>query len=246
MRPAPPPGLAPGPWRRAAADLRAAPAVYGFTTAQHPNGGPLDLRPGSPTADYPSVATAFGLPSAEVARCSQTHGVELLDATKGGVIGEADALFTTRPGLLLCVRTADCTPIVLLGPGVAAVVHAGWRGAAAGIVPEVLCHLRALGLAVSEAVIGPSICIDCYEVGDEVVASLRATGTPDARFLRELPNRRSHVDVAAVTAWQLEQGGVRSVQRLADCSRCDRALHSHRRDGAASGRMGAFVALLPE
>ena len=244
MRPPSAPGIARGGWCRAAAPLRAAPAIYGFTTAHHPRGGRLDLRPGSPSADYPALAAAFGLPGAEVARCSQTHGVGLLEATQGGVIGEADALFTTRRGLLLCVRTADCTPIVLLGPDVAAVVHAGWRGAASGIVPEVLRALKARGLRVSEAVIGPSICVDCYEVGDEVVAGLRATGAPEKGFLRQAPGRRPHVDVAAVTAWQLEQGGLRFVQRLSDCSRCDPALHSHRRDGAASGRMGAFVALL--
>lgn len=229
--------------RQAPRPLHTAGVVHGFTTRVGPGGGPLDLRPHSPSADWAALAAALGLPGAAVARCSQVHGDRLLEATEGGVLGEADALFTTVRGLVLCVRVADCTPVLLIGPGVVAAVHAGWRGAAAGIVPRSLEALRARGLSVEEAIIGPSICARCYEVGEEVVEALCGTGVEEAAFVDRSLGPRPHVDVAAAVAEQLRQAGLQRQQRLADCSRCDPALHSHRRDGAASGRMGALVAL---
>ncbi len=87
---------------------------------------------------------------------------------------EADAAWTTVPGARLAVRTADCVPIVLEGDGCVAVVHAGWRGLAAGIVRATI---DAMGGA-TRAVVGPHIRVGCYEFGDrdldEVVAALGA------------------------------------------------------------------------
>lgn len=98
---------------------------------------------------------------------------------------EADAAVTRVPDAKLAVRTADCVPIVLEGEGVVGVVHAGWRGLAAGIVPATI---DAMGGA-TRAIVGPHIRAGCYEFGsddlDTVAAALgdrvRATttwGTP--------------------------------------------------------------------
>ena len=69
---------------------------------------------------------------------SQVHGATVIEARRPGNLGEADAIFTTRPGLPVAVGTADCVPIILEGPDVAAVVHAGWRGVVAGVVPAAI------------------------------------------------------------------------------------------------------------
>jgi len=236
----------PAPLRRAPAPLRTPGVVHGFSTRLGPNGAPLDLRPNSPHADWAALAAALGAAGAPVARCSQVHGTVLIEAEEGGMIGEGDAIFTTAADLVLCVRVADCTPVLLAGPGVVAAVHAGWRGAAAGIVPKTLAALQARGLPIEEAVIGPSICLACYEVGEEVVEGLAASGVPEAIFVERSRGSRPHVDVAAVVAAQLHAAGVVVQQRLSACSRCDPELHSYRRDGAASGRMGAFIARLPQ
>ena len=85
---------------------------------------------------------------------------------------EADAAWTDIAGAPLAVRTADCVPIVLEGDGTVAVVHAGWRGLAGGIVAETV---EAMGGA-QRAVLGPHIRAGCYEFGaddlDEVVGAL--------------------------------------------------------------------------
>ena len=85
---------------------------------------------------------------------------------------EADAAFTNVPGARVAVRTADCVPIVLEGDGCVGIVHAGWRGLAAGVVAATI---DAMGGATS-AVVGPHIRPGCYEFGaddlDEVAAAL--------------------------------------------------------------------------
>ena len=99
-------------------------------------------------------------------------GSTVLAVTAPGPAGEADALFTAEPGLPLVVATADCAPIVLEGPDVVAVVHAGWRGAVAGVVPAALEAIAEAGHVIERAAIGPTIGACCYEVGPEVADRL--------------------------------------------------------------------------
>ena len=124
-------------------------------------------------------------------------------------------------------------------------MHAGWRGAAAGIVPRAVEHLACRGLASGlEAVIGPAIAGERYEVGPEVVEAFRAAGVPDSAFLCRPPGaHKDHVDVKGAVAWQLAAAGVRQVETLPHCTFADRALHSWRRDGPAAGRLAAVIAL---
>jgi copper oxidase (laccase) domain-containing protein len=68
----------------------------------------------------------------------------------------------------VAIATADCVPVILEGSGFAAVVHAGWRGAASGVLQATVEALAESGLAAERAAIGPGIGPCCYEVGDEV------------------------------------------------------------------------------
>ena len=127
-----------------------------------------------------------------------------------------------------------------------AVAHAGWRGTAAGVVAATLAALTAAsGCAASDvtAAIGPCISGAAYEVGPEVVAGLRDAGLPDEAFLHTSPGPRAHVDLGRAVAAQLAALGVAQVDRLARCTLRDDAFHSHRRDGAASGRLAGLIRL---
>lgn len=119
----------------------------------------------------------------------QVHGATVLRADRVGVLGDGDAIVTTEPGLRIAVRVADCAPIALLADGVVGVVHAGWRGIVAGVIPAALDAMRALGATDIRAVLGPCIHAECYEFAgpelDDLVArygeSVRGTtsrGTP--------------------------------------------------------------------
>ena len=99
---------------------------------------------------------------------SQVHGARVVEARRSGTMGEADAIFTTRPDLPMAIGTADCVPIIIEGPDVAAVVHAGWRGVVAGVVPAALDAIAGSGAHAERAAIGPAIGSCCYEVGSEL------------------------------------------------------------------------------
>ncbi|HEX7880880.1 MAG TPA: laccase domain-containing protein, partial [Candidatus Eisenbacteria bacterium] len=85
-----------------------------------------------------SLVAGAGAPCGPVARVDQVHGVHVVTVDAPGSAGQADALLTTVPGLTLQVRVADCLPVLLAGPGGVAAIHAGWRGAAGGIVTAAL------------------------------------------------------------------------------------------------------------
>lgn len=106
---------------------------------------------------------------------------------------EADGFVTAQEGVPLVVFTADCTPVILEDPKnrVIGCIHCGWRSTAADIMKEAVSKMCELGAETEEirAAIGPAICFDCFEVGEEVVDAMRvllssddATKTGDAEF----------------------------------------------------------------
>lgn len=151
----------------------------------------------------------------------QVHGAEVLRATAPGVLGEADAAFTTVPGLVLAVATADCYPVALVGRGGVGIAHAGWRGAAAGVVAALRAAMTGSGIEVLAAAVGPGIGPCCFEVGEEVAARFpSAVGRTD--------DGAPSVDLPAVIREQV--AGLR-VWEAAACTMGDAGFHSHRRDG---------------
>lgn len=218
--------------------------VHGFTRSRTPSGAWLDLGSSASPSDWGGVLERLGVAARAPALVSQVHGTGVAEALRPGLVGEADAVFTTVRGLPVAVRTADCVPVLLAGDDVVVAVHAGWRGAAAGIVPRVLRLLVASGLdAGLQAVVGPAISGDRYEVGPEVVDAFRGAGVPDAVFLRRPPGAmKDHVDVKGAVAWQLGEGGVECVEVLPHCTHTDPMLHSWRRDGPSAGRIAAVIA----
>ncbi len=153
-----------------------------------------------------------------------------------------DGLATGSDRLALVVWTADCVPLLLAGGPAVAAVHAGWRGAAAGVVPAALELLRdTFGVHPRElwAWLGPAVCGRHYPVGAEVVAALEATGVEPSRW-----RRGCRVDLRRLVALQLEAGGVerRRIGVVAACTVEDPALASYRRDGAAAGRQWSLAA----
>ena len=138
------------------------------------------------------------------------------------------------------VMTADCLPIAIAGrggpvrsgkdAGAVAMLHAGWRGLAAGIVAEGVRAVRELGAdGPLEAAIGPGAGGCCYEVGDEVHERFADYG--------ERVRRGRNLDLKAIARDQLERAGVEARARR-------RAVHdllgpslffSHRRDRGVTG-----------
>ena len=159
---------------------------------------------------------------------------------------EGDGLVSATAEEVIGVRIADCLPLLLVDPARRAVaaVHAGWRGSAARIAFLAVERMREEYGSLPEdieALIGPCISAASYEVGDEV-----ASHFDEAAVLRGPDRPRPHVDLAAANRLQLEEAGVRpgNIHGGVHCSfREAERFHSHRRDGAAAGRMLAFIGL---
>jgi YfiH family protein len=166
-----------------------------------------------------------------VNRQRHTAGVKRACA---GAQGEttADALWTEEPGLPMLVTSADCLPIAIVSEGgspALAVIHAGWRGLAAGVVEAGAGALR----TKSVAVIGPAIGPCCYEVGPEVSALFPAGLT-----------RNRKLDLWEAGSRALRRAGVRRIERVDLCTTCHPDLFfSHRRDGLRHGAQGVIGAL---
>ncbi len=180
---------------------------------------------------------ALELPS-EPCWLHQRHGTRVihLDRWQPGI--EADAAWTDRPNQVAAILTADCLPVVVAhrSPDCLAVVHAGWRGLAAGILERTLDVLpvHAEGL---QAWIGPCIGPQSYEV-DETVR--RAFGGFEAHFE---PTRPGHwlADLPRIAIDRLQRLGVSAIMTSDRCSFSESAyFFSHRRDGVC-GRMATVA-----
>jgi hypothetical protein len=175
----------------------------------------------------------------------QVHGARVVVAAAGEP-PEADGLVAARAGFLVGVVTADCVPLLLVDRRrrAAAALHAGWRGAAAGVLEEAVAQLRGrvgTEAAELEAVIGPAIGGCCYEVGPEVLAAFqeRMGSTTDAAWSTRAGRR--HLDLRTAARLLLGAAGVLVVDVLGPCTACGSGYHSYRRDGARTGRQLSFV-----
>lgn len=114
----------------------------------------------------------LGIPD-EWAIPTQVHGNRVRRVSAPGESGEGDAIWTDRPGLPVAVLTADCFGVALIGEGAVGVAHAGWRGAAQGVVRALRSEMESAGHVPVAAAVSPGIGPCCLEVGEEVAAAHR-------------------------------------------------------------------------
>ncbi|MCB9779164.1 MAG: laccase domain-containing protein [Alphaproteobacteria bacterium] len=256
-RPLPGPRPTPLALRRSSLLATVPGLVHGFTTRDGP--GELcgergfDLGTHATAARWTAVAEALGMAGAAVARVRQVHGVDVVHAVGGGEAGTGDAVWTDAEGLLVAVRTADCVPVLVVdtdrrGRAVrVAAVHAGWRGLAADVIGAALATLDAAGATGGArlAAVGPCIGRTAYEVGPEVIEGIATADVPRALFATPGRGDRWHADLKAAAAFQLARAGAARTDVLPGCTLSDPALHSHRRDAEASGRLAGVIGLRP-
>lgn len=194
-----------------------------------------DDDPAAVAVNRERLVERLGLPLALI---RQVHGtaVRSLDSRPDAdaPIEEFDGQVTSVAGVAPLVMTADCLPIALAGEGAAAILHAGWRGLAGGIIEGGVRAITELGAAGPiAAVIGPGAGPCCYEVGDDVRAQFASYG-PAGR-------RGRNLDMKAIARAQLERIGVPDVADVERCTICDEDFFSHRRDRGITGRQAGIV-----
>lgn len=243
-------------------------AVQGFTTRHGGLSRPPynSLNLGFNTQDQHSnvegnrslLARAVGSRLERMVTVNQVHGTDLLviDAPNPEFGHfqrlECDGIVTNQPQVLIGVCVADCYPILLLDPEkrVAAALHAGWKGTAAGIcrkgvaaMVEIFgCRPRAI-----HAAIGPGIEPCCYEVDEPVRSAFMAQGNGWEPFAQPsaTPGRWG-LDLATANRLQLMQAGIPGgqVSMAGQCVSCSGNLYfSYRRDHGETGRQMGFIML---
>jgi len=175
----------------------------------------------------------IGVPYERLAFNRQVHSPTVHRAEPGVRGAPGDGLWTDERDLPLLAMSADCLPIVVAatdGTQRLAVLHAGWRGLAEGVVEA---GVAALGDGAKAAVVGPAIGPCCYEVGPEVSQRYDADLTRDGRL-----------DLWTAAERALRRAGVDQVERVDLCTRDHPELFfSHRRDGLARGVQGVIGAV---
>jgi YfiH family protein len=170
----------------------------------------------------------------------QVHGKRIGLALPGQIHADTDGLITNDKEVVLSLQVADCSPVFLYHKptGTRGLVHAGWRGLAAGIISQTAGLLKSMQIDMEEmqVIIGPTIEMDCYEVGEEVASQFPV----DVRHSRA--NGRYNLDLVAALWEQLKDASVQesNIYRADICTRCDSRCHSYRREGKRAGRMIAF------
>ncbi len=146
----------------------------------------------------------------------------------------ADALLTQSAGIGLAVMVADCIPLLLASTQAVAAVHVGRKGLMNKVALEAIQEMRSHGASDITAVVGPSICGNCYEVSqdvhDDVVKSfpLAASKSREGGFALDLS--RALID-------QLQHLGVKVIDE-GRCTVEDKNLYSYRRDGVTGRQVG--------
>jgi hypothetical protein len=214
--------------------------VVAFTTTRA--AGDFGLGEGEPRPDavarWNALQESLAPAVPALASARQVHGVVVLDHAPGWEgwrrAEGADGHLATRPGVGCVVSIADCVPVFVAHPsGAVALLHAGWRGTAGGIVGEGIQRFAREGMAPGELHVhlGPAICGRCYEVGPDVFERLTGWSTVRSR----------HIDLRALLAEQAKSLGVRAVTASAWCTRCDNDRFFSHRAGDASRQVSVIA-----
>jgi polyphenol oxidase len=182
------------------------------------------------------LRTTLGLDS--LARGYQEHGtvVRLVrerprPQPSTGELPRADGQASVLSGVGTMVLTADCLPVALGCTGAVAMVHAGWRGLAGGVLEQGVQALRELaGEQPIVAIIGPGAGVCCYEVGPEVHEAFAGAH-----------GHGRNIDLRALARDRLLGASVAEVRDVEACTICQPRYFSHRREGARAGRQAGIA-----
>jgi YfiH family protein len=183
----------------------------------------------------------------------QVHSNDVVFAEAPRPVGQphqrADIILTDQPGVTLFMRFADCVPVFLVDPvrRVVGMVHAGWVGSVNRIsAVAVQAMTRQYGCQPGNmlAAIGPSIGVEHYPIGEEVIERVKQSfGDDSGKLLLEYQDG-IHLDLWITNQLVLESQGVRQIEHSGICTACHlEDWFSHRGEAGRTGRFGALLAL---
>lgn len=183
----------------------------------------------------------------------QVHSDNVICSDKPRNIEEqpvkADAIFTQNPQVTLLMRFADCVPILIYDPvrKVVGIIHAGWQGTVNQIAKksiETIAEQYQCNPGDLQAVIGPSIGPDHYEVGEDVHNRALVEFETTNGILERSNNGRWVFDLPKANEVLLRRAGVHTIHQSGICTACDvENWYSHRAEKGKTGRFAALIGL---
>jgi YfiH family protein len=203
------------------------------------------------------AASGLGFDTARLFGLRQIHSaaVHVVDTTSPGgdaARPEADAQITNQHNIALGILTADCVPVLFAAPssGIVGAAHAGWRGAVDGVLETTIAAMQQAGAQLSaiEAVIGPAIQQQSYQVGDDLYQLVRASAPQADQFFTADSGAagKFRFDLPGFVAWRLQRAGVQKIVDLGvDTYHESAGLFSHRRaTHRGDGDCGRQIAII--
>ena len=189
------------------------------------------------------AAATLGVGLDRLLGLTQVHGTDVVTVVApwpAGAGARADGMVTDRAGIALGIVTADCAPVLFADreAGVVGAVHAGWRGAVAGVLEATLAAMVALGARADTivAAIGPCIGQASYEVAADLRDAVLAHNGADSRFFATGRPERWQFDLPGYCAARLRAAGIAAVERAeADTAAAPDLFFSHRRRTLSGG-----------
>lgn len=161
------------------------------------------------------AAKAFG--STDIAILDQKHSNIVIETNHYGDFIEADAQVTSKSNIAIAVLTADCVPILLADNNakIIAAVHSGWRGTKANIIWQTITKMKSLGAREINAIIGPCIRKNSYEVGEEIYNQFcEIDQNYKSFFSNSLKENHYNFDLPGIVKDQLASSGINRILDL--------------------------------
>jgi polyphenol oxidase len=205
--------------------------------------------------NWGKLADAFAIPLEQFLVLNQVHRDDIFVIKPQGIYFSSraeldyDAIVSNRPGLAICIKTADCVPVLIVDKvrKVIAAVHAGWRGTALGISAKVIRLMQKQYGSLPQdilAAIGPSIGKCCYEVDSTTAGNFGALkGKESFLFWKDKKNRWM-LDLPEANRRQMLDCGVpeANIELSGYCTICNADIFfSHRGSGGITGRQINFM-----
>lgn len=212
--------------------------------------------------NYTRIAKSIGVEPHSLVISRQVHKtnirvVEDNDLGKGLFIkadyDEIDGLITNKPNITLVTKYADCVPLYFVDPVHKAIglTHSGWRGTVKKIgkitIEEMMKNYDSNPEDII-AVVGPSICADCYEIGEEVAEEFKKAFPMnwEDNIITPQENGKYQCDLWAANRAVLSEAGLKPehihISGVCTCCNSD-LLFSHRKTEGKRGSLAAFLAI---
>ncbi len=216
-------------------------------------GGSVGDDPAHVAENRVRVFQSMGCEPASIHDVWLVHGTSIVYADAPRPLDQpsakADIIFTDNPNVSLFMRFGDCVPILFHDPkkNVIGIAHAGWMGTVREVVQAAVEGMQShYGCKPEDIVagIGPSIGVDHYEVGTDVISQFQEKYSQDADQILQTRNGSTYLDLWTANAIQLRNAGVEQIQISGLCTACHLDdWFSHRAEKGKTGRFGAIMAL---